>query len=257
VNQTNIQTCTQDVQSINDPQLLSQFGVTISAAQVNCLAQAGDNCDNAKKCLNDGQVPTACTTGGAVSCSGTVLTSCDTSHGAGFTTQFDCAVYGEMCLNGTNRPECGAGTCAAQGASCNGTQVQTCNNNGVYKLFDCGELGAACNPTIIAHCRGLGAACTAPSANDTSLRCDGDTLVSCLDGQEGSLDCGKLGVHCLPNAKGDHFACALGNACDPANYQATCSGTTLSFCNDGRVDTFDCAAGGFTMCNAANGGRCQ
>jgi hypothetical protein len=257
VGQTNIQACTANVLAINDPNLVSFFQTAITATQVDCLARAGHDCNAAKMCLNNGQAPSSCSGTGPQSCTGTVMTSCESSGGQNFTTQFDCAVYGEMCLSGKNHVECGAGTCAAVAATCSGTSVQTCDNNNVFRLFDCTEIGASCNPSLVAHCRGNGAACAAPSASDSSLRCDGDTLVSCLDGQEAALDCTKLGVHCFANAKGDHAACALGNACDPSTYGATCSGTTLSFCNDGRVDTYDCAQGGFTMCNPANGGSCQ
>jgi hypothetical protein len=123
-------------------------------------------------------------------------------------------------------------------------------------MLDCTAVGAACNPSLVPHCRGTGAACTASSVDDTSLRCDGDVLVSCMDGQEAALDCARLNAHCFVNAKGAHAACALGTACDPNTYGPTCNGTVLTFCNDGTVDTYDCAQGGFISCNPLFGGSC-
>jgi hypothetical protein len=255
--QSDVQACANEVAIINDEQLAALLHIPVSAAQVNCLAAAGPNCDAAKKCLNDGQVPGTCTGSGGQTCNGTVMTSCDSSHGAGFTTTFDCATYGEMCLVGSNRAECGSGTCAATGSTCNGTSIQTCDNNGVYTLFDCAQEGAICIAGPIAVCRGSGPACTASSSADQSLRCDGNVLVNCVNQQEASFDCARTGTQCFDNAKGQHAACALGNTCNPDNYAATCSGTVLSFCNDGKPDTYDCASGGFTTCNPANGGKCQ
>jgi hypothetical protein len=55
---------------------------------------------------------------------------------------------------------------------------------------------------------------------------------------------------------GRAFGCALGGDCDPNNYSATCIGTKLNFCNNGKVSTFDCTSAGFHGCDPQNGGRC-
>jgi hypothetical protein len=257
--QSGIQQCASSVSAINNPALLAFFRVPLSGSQVNCLAQAGKDCDAAKKCLNNGQPVMSCSGSGPIACSGNNLQSCASNNGSSYTTQFDCTFYAEMCLSGKQNVACGAGTCSGGGTSCTGTQLQTCDANGIYHLTDCAALDSTCVGTGIARCRGTGATCTGPAfgLGDNSLRCDGDKVVYCFDSQEASLDCGTLQSHCFANAKGSKAACALGNACDPSNFQTVCMGTKLTFCNNGKMDTYDCASGGWNACKPDNGGSCS
>jgi hypothetical protein len=258
--QAGIQSCASNVLAINNPQLIAFFRVGLSGAQVNCLAQAGKDCTAAKKCLNNGETPMSCSGSGAQSCSGTILKSCTTQGGSSYTTQFDCSFYGEMCLSNNNNVACGTGTCSAGPDSCSGNNLQTCDGNGFYHVRDCSQFGATCNTSGLGgHCRGTGAACQGPAfgIGDNSLRCDGDKLINCFDGQEAAFDCGTLQTHCFANVKNVKAACALGNECNPLTDMTVCSGTKLSFCNNGKRDTYDCASGGWTTCNPDNGGSCS
>jgi hypothetical protein len=258
--QGGIQSCASNVLAINNPALVAFFRVPLSGSQVNCLAQAGKDCDAARKCLNNGMPPTSCSGTGPQSCVNmTTLQSCSTENGGNYTTQFDCSFYGEMCLSNNNKVACGTGTCSTAGSSCMVNVLQTCDANGFYHQTDCAQVGSTCVAgAVTSHCRGTGPTCTGPAfgLGDNSLRCDGDKLVNCFDSQEAPFDCTTLQTHCFANAKGVHAACALGNACDPANYQVVCMGTKLQFCNNGKVDTFDCAGGGWTTCKPDNGGSC-
>jgi len=254
--QSGIQGCASSVVALNDPALVAFFRVPLSGAEVNCLAAAGKDCNAAKRCLNNGMPPMTCSGSGPLVCSGpTLLQSCSNGN----TTQFDCAFYGETCLSGRNNVACGAGTCSPGAGSCMGTSLQSCDSNGVYHVTSCAEIGSTCVTSGTAHCRGTGAACQGPvlGFGDNSLRCDGDKLINCFDGQEAAFDCTRLQLHCFPNAKGNHAACALGNQCDPGNAMTVCNGTVLSFCNNGKPDTYDCASGGWSRCIPDNGGSCS
>jgi hypothetical protein len=249
--------CANAVTTLNDSSVAAQ--VKISAAQVNCIADAGNDCAQAKKCLANGQTPATCS-GFAASCSGSVWQGCTAAAGTGGnqgTQLFDCAQAGQTCVTNGAHTDCGYGTCGGLSASCvnpdgnaGGNLVQTCDN-GIIERTDCTKLDASCNPSGVAHCRGNGPAC---SGND-ALRCDGDTLVGCLDGQEGRTDCTKYSLHCLAKKDGSGFACLAGTECDP-NQAPTCMGTKLQFCNQGKSQTFDCASAGFSTCNPNNGGSC-
>jgi hypothetical protein len=202
----------------------------------------------------------SCSNPGPQSCNGTFLQSCSSSGGQNFTTQFDCATYGQMCVSGKQNVACGIGTCTGLSANCSGAVLQTCDGNGVLNALDCSALNSTCAVTIgIGHCRGTGPSCQTGLGNsNNSLRCDGENkIVYCFDGQEAEFDCSTIQTKCFANAKGHNADCALGNACDPGSYSPTCSGTKLTFCNNGRVDTFDCAGGGWTGCDPDNGGRCK
>lgn len=252
--------CTPYAVSTNNATLAAALKVTPST--VNCLAAAGSNCNNARKCLDAGMTPSACT-GTSSSCTGTVLGGCATNAGTGGnkgTTQFDCAAVSEMCVVNGAAADCGYGSCAAGTASsCVGSKVQTCNA-GILQQTDCAQIGATCVVGTLgnAHCRGTGASCTGgitTNATGTPLRCDGTTLVTCLDSQEAKFDCAADNQQCLSAVGGQPFGCALGNACDSATFAHTCSGNKLTFCNDGLMATFDCGAAGYSGCDP-NAGTC-
>jgi hypothetical protein len=139
----------------------------------------------------------------------------------------------------------------------NGVFVQRCKD-GIVERTDCSRTASTCNPSgpLGAHCRGNGQACTAPSLTNDTLRCDGNTLVTCADGQEAKFDCGSILLSCFTNPNGTGFGCFAGNACAPDQFLATCAGTKLTFCNKGKVDTIDCASAGFKSCDPGQGGRC-
>lgn len=259
---TGVSSCTQVVGFINDSAV--QADAHLSASQVNCIANAGSDCAQAKKCLANGMTPAACSGGGA-SCDGNVWQACTTLAGSGGNQGmqlFDCGDVGQMCVANNGNVDCGFGTCSGGTPSCvtpdgmpGGNLLQHCDN-GILKRDDCTRLGASCNPSGVPHCRGDGPACSAPSVFNPTLRCDGSVLVTCVDGGEARYDCAKLGLGCFANVGGNGFGCAAGNDCDPENFTATCVGTKLSFCNQGKIQTTDCKSAGFTTCSPNNGGSC-
>jgi hypothetical protein len=247
---------------VNSPDVAAYFGVTNSGAEVNFLALAQNGCDAARKCLNNNMTPQSCSASGPQSCMGTILQSCGTltgTNGQTATSSFDCATYGEMCVQGKGTVNCGLGTCNAPSPStCVGTKLQSCDGNGITHQLDCAIFNSTCVTSIAAHCRGTGPTCSTQITNaNSSLRCDGTRLVTCADGQEASFDCASIQTGCFANAKGNAFDCALGNSCDPRDLSTPkCMGTKLSFCNNGKMDTFDCASSGFKGCDPSGGGRC-
>jgi hypothetical protein len=258
-----VSACTQVIAFINDPALAG--AAKVSAAEVNCIANAGSDCAAARKCLANGMTPAACS-GVSESCAGNVWQSCTVAAGSGGNEGiqlFDCGDVGQMCVANNGNVDCGYGSCSGGTASCvtpdgmpGGNLVQRCDN-GILKREDCTRTSASCNPSGVAHCRGDGPACSAPGIFNNTLRCDGSVLVSCVDGGEARYDCGKVNLGCFANVGGNGFACAAGNECDPNNYTATCVGTKLTFCNKGKVQSADCASAGFATCSPNNGGSCS
>ena len=256
-----VSVCSQYVVSVNDPAVAA--GAHISPSEVNCLASAGSDCTAAKKCLSGGTTPATCS-GNATSCNGNTWQQCTLTAGTGGNAgiqTFDCAAYGQMCVTNNGNTDCGYGTCSGISSSCvspdgtpGGNFLQTCNG-GILERTDCSRVDASCNPSGVPHCRGNGPACSA-TLGDNTLRCDGSVLVTCADGQEARYDCGKDNLGCFVGVNGNAFGCALGTACNPNNFGATCQGLKLSFCNKGIVQTADCGAAGFATCNPNGGGSC-
>jgi hypothetical protein len=256
-----VSSCTSVVSSVNDPALQRINGVQdVSASQVKCVADAGSNCNNVRKCLNDGTPPSPCNGTGAIQCMGNTLIRCsDLGNGTFGTASYDCTINGEMCVAASNNLGCGIGTCSRDGGTCMGDLLQNCSG-GILSNLDCSHFYATCVTTGFAHCRGKGPGCQQPNplnAFGDGIRCDGNTLVVCLDGQEASYDCGKIGTSCFANAnQSGNFGCSQGADCNPNNYTETCTGGTLTFCNDGKVDTYNCTAHGYSACNASNNHGC-
>jgi hypothetical protein len=258
-----VSACTEIIAFVNDPDSASR--AHISPSEVNCIANAGHDCVAAKKCFAGGQTPALCS-GNSESCVGNVWQSCDALAGSGGNNgvqTFDCAAYGQMCLANNGNVDCGYGTCATGSSMCvgadgasSGNFVQTCEG-GILHRTDCSKLSATCNPSGVAHCRGNGDACAAPSFTNDTLGCDGNVLLHCLDGQQAREDCGRYNLGCYPRPNGNGFGCFAGNECDPGNYGATCVGTTLTFCNNGKIQSVDCGSFGFTTCNPNAGGSCS
>lgn len=250
--------CSAQVAGVNE--VFAARAAGISAEEVNCLANAGKDCDAARRCFNDGQEPQACT-GSSESCDGTKLKTCSTATGTGgnrATATFDCSQVGEMCVASGNTIGCGLGTCSGA-STCQGDLLMQCDR-GLLHSVDCGVFNSTCAVTLgIAHCRGKGPSCTGDTLNPFAkpLRCDGSALIYCFDGQEARFDCASEQTGCFANVKGQSYGCALGNECDPSTATTSCTGTVLSFCNNGKNAQLDCSKLGFTQCQAANGGSCS
>lgn len=271
---TSASSCTAFISSINDPSLalLEDIenplggGVShISPAQVNCIASAGTDCAKAKACLDNGMTPAACS-GNSESCMGTFIVSCSAatgSNGNNGQSVFDCSTLGAgyTCLAANGAVACGTATCGGGNPTqCMGNIIQGCKN-GIFEQVDCATFSSTCvTAGLEAHCRGSGASCsTNATANNpaAAIRCDGSVLVTCSDGQEARYDCGRQNLGCFPNPGGNGgFDCYAGSDCDSTTFTSTCSGNTLTFCNKGKIDTFNCGSNGFTGCDA-NAGTCS
>jgi len=258
LDQSGVSRCTLTVAGVNLAAYARQ--ASIDAPTVSCLAAARTDCDAARRCLNGGMTPEACTMFQARTCAGSVLVTCTDATGTGAlgTARFDCASGGETCVAVVDGGVgCGAAACAdGTAARCNGDLVETCDS-GILHDVDCAQLGAAC--TALGgppRCRGRGATCSnTVLGSGQPLRCDGSVLVSCWDGQEARFDCALIGADCFPTVATGSFNCALGNQCDAATFSSTCDGNTLHYCNDGKLAALDCAAAGYTSCDAFVG-RC-
>ncbi len=253
-----VSNCTANVLNTNNP--LFAGAVHFSTKTVNCIAAAGSNCDNAKKCLNAGQTPASCTNASAA-CDGTVLDSCQDEGSGNVTTKFDCSDIAEMCVVNGGTADCGFGTCTGAASMCVGTRWQQCQN-GVLRQADCADFGANCVVGALAnaHCRGNGPTCQSTligaDAIGNPLRCDGSVLVRCADSQESRYDCASQNEKCVANVNGASFGCALGNSCTPSTFSATCAGSKLTYCDNGVIATFNCSSTGFSGCTPDNGGQC-
>lgn len=264
---SDVTNCVGLVPYVNNPE--RALGLLLTPSRVNCVAAAGSDCAAAKRCLAGGNTPKTCTTVGE-SCDGNTWTSCLLALGSGGSfgeRTFDCAAYGLLCIGKGGSADCGVAGCMPDAGACvtadnmpGGNFVTGCYGQGTLKLRDCGRLAATCVPaglTSPAHCRGNGATCTAPPGGaDDTVGCDGNVLLHCLDGQEGREDCGQYGLGCFPRLSGGGYACLAGVDCDPYATSPTCAGKALTFCNNGKMQTFDCGAAGFATCNPNNGGSC-
>lgn len=258
LDQSGVSRCTVTVAGVNLAFFARQ--ATIDAAAVSCLALARSDCAAARRCLNGGMTPRVCDQFQQRGCFGSVLESCTDATGTMGrlgTARFDCSSGGETCVPlPDGGAGCGAGACAGAAPRCRGNAVETCDHGVVHDL-DCAVLGAAClDGPGGPRCRGLGASCSGSMLHPgLPLRCDGSVLVACYDGQEARFDCAAIGADCYPTVLTGSFGCALGNQCDATSFSSTCAGNRLTFCNHGKLATVDCAAAGFTTCDAF-AGRC-
>lgn len=224
---------------------------------VHCMAAAHGNCAMARACA--GQTLTSSTTcsPGATTCAGTHLVTCIGTLGNAVQLDTDCAsldygsISGNTCISSGSSATCGLGTCT--GEACMATAEVRCNGT-VEQAFDCAPYGETCiMGASRSECAGTGAACTAP-------RVDGNTIVYCTYGFEHAVDCatavpgGTVQVG-TTSMQGTTSYCGLAAACQPAAGGETCSGTTLTLCVFGAVQTFDCTALGYTGCDTS--ARCK
>jgi len=221
------------------------------AAQLDCIANASCGCAALEHCFGwgYGPAPADCSN----ECQGSVFTGC----GDGAQATFDCGRLGLSCSP--------AGNCVVEpAAACDGTALPSCTaqgevlscERGVMRTTPCRSVGFDC---VAGKCQGDGASCTATTPGGSDLvdpfgtGCAGNTLQACLNGQTTNVDCATQGPGFSCQSRDGSFFCGLAAECVPAdNYSsvqpATCDGTTLSFCNAGRLEHLDCTQLGFTGC---------
>lgn len=80
-------------------------------------------------------------------------------------------------------------------------------------------------------------ACSLPSG----VRCDGDTVVTCANGDVTRRDCGDEGLQCAYVDSAAGTTC-VASACGVVGPLGRCTGATLSTCADGAVTEVECGA---------------
>lgn len=204
----------------------------LDSDEVHCLAAARGDCSLASACAsgepckNDQrQFPF---------CDGSVLRTCE----GGALRSRDCAASGLACIAGS----CSTVACFSSkpqtAAVCHGALITGCTGT---SGSDCGDVGARCVDDALGPvCIGDGPACARyPSSGVPSLpgvRCERDTLVSCVHGQEARFDCTSVGERCWALSSGG-AQCGLAAECDPTTYQPSCPGGAITFCEAGKIVT--------------------
>jgi hypothetical protein len=227
------------------------------AMQLDCLAHAACGCSAVERCLGLSEGPSSSCSAG---CNGDVFTACGPEQDLpdGFRVTVDCSSVAQRCDP--------AGACI-DGApiACDKTFVNGCNAAGQPEACDsglvrhgptCSDLGLDC---VAGACVGRGAACTGESSDGSGaarlqgVACAGNKLSACANGKLTTIDCATRGPGFGCQSVGSAFFCGLAADCTPANETGIatpteCSGSTLEFCNAGRVEHIDCRDLGFTAC---------
>ena len=218
--------------------------------------------DATRRCLGWSRTPSS--GGTCATCSGSVATRC----GEEARVTVDCAKLGLSCD--------AIAICSSEpGTACDrATFTQKCTSDGTPEFCDdgavfhgprCADLGLSCGAG--GFCTGSGDACqdeTSTSGSGVSwdgLACDGDTLQACVGGRKATRDCSSAGPGLGCQAfDGIHF-CGLASECLPGEQPrgaqrgsaVRCEGSTVVFCNAGRIERVDCKTLGFDGCDEAAG----
>jgi hypothetical protein len=220
------------------------------------IENASPTCSVVDDALDDGS---ACASTTPDTCSDNAVVTCRW----GFRMTVDCGALGMVCSSGNENAGCGFGDCSAaqEGQTfCVGpSYLARCVSGRYAPELDCHTFGGACvGPAGAAQCQGTsqgpaGGPCTGGAT------CAGTSLMACLDGIRGEVDCAQAygrGFTCLPldGVDGGTPVCAAGTSCDPATFQDSCTlGAGVSFCNAGAPSVYDCLGNNWSGCAA---GRC-
>lgn len=217
----------------------TEAGVSGREGVLACTKGAGSNCDALLACLNAGEPAAACAEPYALSCtdaSPPVFRSCESGR-----------EVASVCTQGT--------TCNATGvphrpcgiASCNeimtapmcevGTGRRLTCEVAVLVPRPCGE-GLICED---GQCSGKGEPCNVAGG----MRCDGTLLTYCAMHRQATRDCAATG-HVCGTVNGE--AACTASACVDRGLTASCTGTTLTLCDDGLAYSFECGKNGYRCC---------
>jgi hypothetical protein len=222
-----------------------------------CLAvPEGGACTNTAGACHNGGCCQGCIDGNDQCTTGTALTACGDSAGAGKLIKCkDCtdaaACTAEACVQGAcTYPAVPPGTSCTDGNICNGDESCSgttctagkpldCNDNEPCTKDSCGANGCIHDPLTGNDCSD-GDPCTTGDKCGADGKCAPGTPIKCDDGQFCTDDACDAGI-CVHTSKVG--ACDDGNACT-SNDQCSagkCSGTSLSGvdCNDNNVCTID------------------
>jgi hypothetical protein len=253
---------------VRDQITLAPFGGDLGAQdRYNCVKAAGTDCAKAKLCV--GRVQAAdprCTDPDAGApfgnqapsfCDGNRITVCN-AMGPGsqsFACSDDFATQhfgGPYCVkNAPGSALCGFATCdsdAGLAASCAGNTLTYCTN-AVEQRTLCSALGGTCDVSS-GQCMG--------TCSGTSYECSGTLLLrDCSGGTKLPLyDCAaRSGWTCRPPMDATTFGCVPPSTeCVWGVYQASCMGTSVKYCDDGKIATYDCTQSGAKTCTTTPGG---
>ena len=247
---------------VRDQIALAPFGGDVGAqTRYDCVKAAGTDCAKAKLCV--GRIQTndpRCTDPNQGDpypnqvrsfCDGNRITVCN-PMGAGsqtFTCGDDFAQQhfgGPFCVkNAPASALCGFTTCEAEAgiaATCSGNTLAYCTN-GVEQRTLCSALGGNCDATA-GQCAG--------TCGGSSFTCSGTQLLKeCSAGPPLPLyDCAaRPGWTCRAPTDTTTFGCVPPNKqCIWGVYQASCDGTSVRFCDDGKITEYDCRDAGAKSC---------
>jgi hypothetical protein len=271
--------CTYDYHSsvgecvFDTEKLIAYYGPSIRDERMSCVFSAGNDCHAVALCIwHDGTEPELCDESDyESSCDGNIAYNCMEST----VSMGDCSHlfsvpdgYELFCtIDPDGQATCEGLPCEGFVARCNGNIVEYCNAwffDGLTAQ-DCLTLypSSACSTDDEgnAGCAGNGPACIVGEHDDW---CEGDTFVDCFNGREASIDCSLIGANytcrldgLVASCSGKGTECAIEN--EAGDYTDSCSGTILSYCHAGFVESVDCIALGFSSCisYATGGARCE
>jgi hypothetical protein len=226
---------------------------------VNCLANVTNGCAGVSACFGY----SAYTNETCDTCNGNVAVYCGTDG----PFLWDCDKLGLTCSAGWCLPPGGQGCsgqtfteqCSSQG------QPLHCEGKRVHVGPTCADYGLACNDAAVPRCTGVGPLCSGPSNPYFDIQyvgqsCQGDVMDACVGaavGRQAKLDCSCFGPgFSCQSAEGATF-CGAASECDPETHAKSCNGTSVVFCDAGKLRSVDCMALGFTSCNPDAGFGCQ
>jgi hypothetical protein len=239
------------------PQMWGKYG-----RQAPCLATSGGGCAAAKACL--GYEVAIDDAGCTTFCSGTAVTVCDYPD----RITFDCGKFGLACDPIALCVDAPASTCdASTAAQCGADgKPQYCDRGVLRDGVRCADVGLVCAE---GRCVGRGDACvdtavaTQGVVQPAGIGCVGQNLDACVGGYRETISCAGIAPGFSCQSAGGAFFCGLAAECVPPDLPGiviptpmTCEGTTLVLCNAGRIERVDCAALGFTGCDAISTKGC-
>jgi len=242
------------------------YGIMINLHEhLACVSEAGPDCDAVAACLNGG-IHDTCSESTQDVCAGTSMRVCDSLGGEDTWTTVDCADLSLQCLEADGMLFCGQpGTNPGPDAvvTCDGS-VATFDGLGVSLTLDCAVLGPfTCMPgtyedfetieydAVEDFCVPTGEPCDWITFEE---RCDGNSLVTCWNGHEATLDCtqglwGRESSRCVSDPS-NHQAWCIPDDClhDGNLLQDECDGNALVFCGMESANRIDCTALGYAGC---------
>ena len=225
---------------------------------VTCLANVTNGCEGVRDCRgfawkSDAEVCGTCDGDTAVFC------------GDGLQARWDCGKYSGSCEGGLcsypDLPLCDEG---ANQPSCDAEGRPSFCDDWLHVGLDCAAFGLACEESFTGRtgCTGVGTDCSGEnnvyySINTHGTSCQDDTMVTCQGGKEAEVSCPCFGQnHACQLVNGEAF-CGVASECDPATFSKTCNGTSVVFCNAGKIESLDCVDLGFTECVPDEEYSCQ